>query len=105
MGSSTIIKILSNPKLKQIDKMIIQSNNDYYILRKFITSKGYFISHESAVYDNGNYYINIVFLKGHKKYNLKELTYGPILMYSNKNYSFIGQCCVNVIILKNNILK
>lgn len=86
MGSSTIIKILSNPKLKQINKMIIQSNNDYYILRKYITSKGYFISHESAIYDNGNYYINIVFLKGYKKYNLKELTYGPILMYSNKNY-------------------
>lgn len=86
MGSSTIIKILSNKKLKQINKLIIQSNNDYFILRKYITSKGYYISHESAVYDNGKYYINIVFLRGEKKYSLKELTYGPLLMYSNKEY-------------------
>lgn len=86
MGANTIIKILSNPKLKQINKIIVQSNNDYYLLRNFICLKGYYISHESVIYDKGKYYINIVFLKGHKKYTLKELKYGPILQYGNKDY-------------------
>lgn len=86
MGTSTIIKILSSPKLSQINKLVIQSNNDYYLLRRFVISKGYYISHEAVIYDKGRYYINIVFLKGKKKYGVKELIYGPILMYSNKDY-------------------
>lgn len=86
MGTNTIIKILNNPKLNQINKMIIESNNDYYLLRSVICKKGFYISHESVIYDKGKYYINIVFLRGYKKYSLKELKYGPILMYSNNSY-------------------
>lgn len=86
MGASTIIKILSSSKLKQIKKLIIQSNNDYYLLRKFLTNKGFYISHEAVIYDNGKYYINIMFQRGFKKYSKKELIYGPILMDSNKEY-------------------
>lgn len=86
MGTSTIIKILSNKKLNQIKKLVIESNNDYYLLRSFICSKGFYISHESVIYDNGKYYINIVFLRGHQNYSIKELTYGPILMNGNKDY-------------------
>lgn len=86
MGTNTIIKILTNPKIKQIKKLIIQSNNDYFLLRQFVTLRGFYISHESVVYDNGKYYLNIVFRPGKKKYSIKELQYGPILMYANKDY-------------------
>ncbi len=86
MGTSTIKKILSNNKLNQIKKLIIESNNDYYLLRSFICSKGFYISHENVIYDNGKYYINIVFLRGHQNYSVKELTYGPILINGNKDY-------------------
>lgn len=86
MGASTIIKILSSNKLKQIKKLIIQSNNDYFLLRKFLTNNGFYISHEAVIYDNGKYYINMMFLRGFKKYSKKELIYGPILMQSNKEY-------------------
>lgn len=86
MGASTIIKILSSSKLKQVKKLIIQSNNDYYLLRKFLTNNGFYISHEAVIYDNGKYYINMMFLRGFKKYSKKELIYGPILMNSNKEY-------------------
>ena len=86
MGASTIIKILSSSKLKQVKKLIIQSNNDYYLLRKFLTNNGFYISHEAVIYDHGKYYINMMFLRGFKKYSKKELIYGPILMDSNKEY-------------------
>lgn len=86
VGTNTIIKILSSSKLKKIKKLIIQSNNDYHLLRSFITLRGFYISHESVIYEKGKYYINIVFLRGKRKYTFKELMYGPILMYSNKDY-------------------
>ncbi len=86
MGTGSIIKILNHPNLKQINKLIIQSNNDYFLLRRFVTLKGFYISHESVVYDKGHYYINIVFERGQKKYSLKELKYGPILMFANRDY-------------------
>ena len=86
MGTGTIIKILSHPNLKYFKKLIIQANNEHYLLRRFVTLKGYYIAHESVVYDKGRYYINIVFNKGQKKYSNKELFYGPILMYANKDY-------------------
>lgn len=86
MGSSTIIKILESNKLKQINKLIIQSNNDYYLLRKYLVNKGYYIIEENYIKDNNKHYINIVFKKGYKKYSDKELKYGPILSRSNKEY-------------------
>lgn len=86
MGANTIIKILSSKKLKQINKLVIQANNDHALLRRFLCMKGYYISHEAVIYDRGKYYINIVFLKGNKKYSAKEFKYGPILMFSNKDY-------------------
>lgn len=86
MGASTIIKILDNPKINQINKLIIQSNNDYYLLRTYLTKNNFYISHESVITENNKHYVNIVFLRGTKNYTEKELKYGPILMYSNKNY-------------------
>ena len=87
MGSSSICKILDNPKIKQINKLIIESNNDYYLLRSYICSKGFYISYEEVIYDKGKYYVNIVFLKGYREYSKIELKYGPILIKnSNKEY-------------------
>lgn len=86
LGTNTIIKILSHPNLKQINKLIIQSNNDHYLLRKYLVLKEYYITHESIVYDRGHYYINIVFEKGKRKYSFKELKYGPFLINGNKKY-------------------
>lgn len=86
MGTSTIIKILSNKNIDQINKLIIESNNNHFLLRTYLTNHGFYISHESTIYDNGKYYINIVFLRGNKKYSSKELKYGPLLIKGNKDY-------------------
>ena len=99
MGTSTIIKILSNPKLFQINKLIIESNNDYYMLRKYICSKGFYISYENIIYDNKRYYINIVFLRANKKYSYKELKYGPLLLNSKypDYYEYLYQKNMNIL--------
>lgn len=86
LGASNILKILNHPKTKDLKKLIIQANNDHFMLRRVLTLKGFYISHESLVYEKGHYYINIVFEKGKRKYTRKELIYGPFLMYANKDY-------------------
>jgi len=86
MGINTIIKILSHKNIKHLNKLIIQSTGDYFLLRNFIVTKRYYISHEAVIYDKGKYYINIVFTRGKKRYSIKELRFGPILMHANKEY-------------------
>lgn len=86
LGTINIIKILKEiKKFKHIKKIVIQANNDHYYLRSFITRQKFFISDESIIKDNGKEYITIVFKRGKKRYNKKELMYGPILI-KNKEY-------------------
>ena len=84
MGTSTIINILDNPYISNINKLVIQSNNDYPLLRESITSKGYIIKEEEYLIDKNKEYINIVFIKGINKYSKDELQYGPILIKDKK---------------------
>lgn len=84
MGTSTIIKILSNDNVKNINKVITQSNNDYYELRKYMVNNGFYISYEESIFDKDKYYINIVFLRGNKNYSSKELRFGTMMF--NKDY-------------------
>lgn len=85
MGTNTIMSILNNDHLKDINKLIIQSNNDHTMLRKYVTKLGFFIKNEEYFQDNKKNYINIVFVRGNKKYSKIDLTYGPILKH-NKPY-------------------
>ena len=79
MGTSTIIDILDSPKIDKIDTFIIQTNNDYYLLRKTLIKKGYYIDDELAFKDKKIWYVIIKFKKGYKKYNKLDLEIGPIL--------------------------
>ena len=89
LGSTTIVNILKEAKEKDIKKLIISSNNDYYYLRKSICSLGFYIKDEQIVLDKGKYYPIIVFEKGQQKYNKFELKYGPVLL-KNKSKDFIN---------------
>ena len=90
MGSHTIVGILQNnlKKIKNINTLIIQSNNDIDFLRNKITKLGYYIEEEELIKDQNIIYTIIVFKKGHKYYNQKELYFGPILL-KNKSNLFI----------------
>ena len=41
MGTNTILNILNNSKTKKADSIIIQTNNDHYLLRKTMMKKNY----------------------------------------------------------------
>ena len=107
MGANTIIGFLkySQDKLKNINKIIIQSNTDLYFLRKNMVSMGYYIDDEKLVIDKNIIYTIIAFKKGKKKYSYKELYLGPILLDKNselfrkkckKDYNTINMILNNI---------
>lgn len=85
MGTNTMIEILNVPKAKKIDTYILQTNNDYYYLRKYMVSNGYYIFDEITFIDKKIRYIVIKFKKGLKKYSDIELELGPVLMKKNND--------------------
>ena len=97
MGTSTIIDIVSNPYIKNINKLIIQSNNDHELLRTTLTNMGYKITDEEYLVDNKKHYINIVFVKGNVKYNKDELKYGPYLLKDKSYLNYIKNKYVNIL--------
>ncbi len=84
MGSNTIVGILkyAKDKLSHVDTIIVQSNTDLYFLRKNITMLGYYIEDETLVEEKDIIYTIIKFVKGRKRYNYKELYFGPVLLAS-----------------------
>ena len=75
MGSHTIAGILYNnlKKLKNVNRLIIQSNNDLDFLRYKVTKIGYYIVKEELVKDAGIIYTIIEFKKGYRFYTKKQL--------------------------------
>ena len=82
MGAHTIVGILysSMKNLNTIDTLIIQSNNELDFLRYKVTKIGYYIFAEKLIEEQGIIYTVIVFKKGKRFYNKKQLLLGPILL-------------------------
>jgi len=85
MGAHTAVGIIKNniQKLMHITTIIIQSNTKIEFLRKEMTKLNYIIKDEMLVEDNKKIYTIIKFKKGKRKYNKKELFFGPILLEKN----------------------
>lgn len=80
MGTKTIKHILDNKKSELIDTFIIQTNKDYFELRKYMMLKGYKIVDEIAFFDLKIPYVVMKFEKGSVKYSKHELILGPKLI-------------------------
>ena len=93
MGTSTILDILENKELS--NTLIISAHNDWANLRHVVTSKGYKISDEKFVIDNGQDYIIIVFTKGKEIYDDQDYIFGPFLKrnetYLNRLYEEMSE--------------
>lgn len=98
LGGSKITDILKKEESKiTFDTIIVQANNGIYLVRKYLTSIGYYIYNEKIVKDNNIIYVVIKFKKGNKKYSKKELLYGTSYIKDNDLYKEY----INNIINKN----
>lgn len=90
MGSKNIISILDSPNLDRVYKLILQSNNNHYELRKDLVSKGFSIIYEDVIPDGKKTYINIIAGRERfpKKYTEEELEFGPQLIKNKNNLEY-----------------
>lgn len=79
LGTKTILEIIQG---KNINNLIVQSNDDIYRLRYYLCRFGYKIVDEKMIYEK-KYYTIIKLKRGKSKYNKMELMYGPILLKNN----------------------
>jgi len=86
LGCPKIIDILTKDKhkLDNVDDIIIQSNTDYYDVRKNICLMGYYIDDEVLVKESDIIYLIIHFKRGSKEYSEDDYLFGPFLRL-NKN--------------------
>lgn len=100
MGFNTIKHILNNKdKLKNITTIIIQSNNDYDKLRKFLNELEYLLKEEYILEDKNHIYHIMKYLKGKENLTKEEILMGKY----NKDYKNYYQQDLNKLkqILKN----
>lgn len=84
MGTSTIIGILKDKnKLNNINKIVLQSNNNHEELRRFMNNIGYYLVKEEYIFDKGKWYIIMLYDKDNKNNTEIELKYG----YLNNDYA------------------
>lgn len=90
LGGYSIINILLKDKikLKNINAIIVQPNNNSYFLRKRMKKIGFYIEKESLIKDNNIIYPTILFKRGNKKYSNIQCFFGPVLL-KNKNKLFL----------------
>ncbi len=84
MGTKTILEILADDyALFNINKLIIQSNNDWQMLRECMNLSGYYLEDEEYTFDKGKWYITCYFVKSNNKNTKRELEFGYL---KNKDY-------------------
>lgn len=107
MGHYTITKMLQNID-KKIKKIVIQSNTNQEIIRKFMVKKGFYIDKEVVVKDKNIYYVITSFKLGKKKYKPYELEIGVFDNNSSTDYikDEIKKCVLLLkIVPKNELLR
>lgn len=80
MGGILICDILKRAlsKLKN-KKIIIEANSDTYRIRNLLSSNGFTLVAEDALYDHSKYYEILVFEEGNTTYTQQDILYGPYL--------------------------
>ena len=76
MGTFNILKILDNKDLSNINKLIIQSNNDLDLLRSSLIKYGYYLKDEITIMENDIYYVICLFTKEEVELSKEEILFG-----------------------------
>ena len=103
MGTQTIINILEDDQIYKANDIIIQSNNDHEMLRRYLNKRNLKIVDELVVKEKDIYYITIKVVKGNQKLTKKDFILGPILR-KNKDIETISYY-LYLLELKQEILK
>lgn len=92
LGTKTILKITENHFAETI---IVQSNDNLFLLRDTMIGRSYYISDEKIIYEDGKYYVIIKFERGIRNYSEYQLLLGPKLLESNSDIfvQYLNELC------------
>lgn len=96
MGFYTIKNIVENRNLP--DTIILQSNSDHFILRKYMMGLGYKIEKEITLQDKKIFYVIIKYIKGEEKLSKKELLFGK-----SENLDYFNYLLNRELTIKNSV--
>lgn len=91
MGTATIVHILEKVEIDKIKKIILQSNNDLYSLRKKMQEFGYYLAQEKVVFEKKHYYVIGEYTKEPRKLKKRELIFGIYYFENKKYYQYLKQ--------------
>lgn len=91
MGTSTILHILEKIEKDKIKKIVLQSNNDLYCLRKKVKKMGYYLQNEKVIYEKGHYYVIGKYTKKKKRLKKCELYFGLYQKAYKDYYVYLQQ--------------
>lgn len=91
MGYSTIVHILESNNLKNINKLIIQTNNEHDKLRLYMNKENYCIYDEVCLEEHGKYYDMIVYCPGEEKLSSDEILCGKYNKNNIKYYHYVKE--------------
>lgn len=100
MGFNTIKKILDEKQISNIEKLIIQSNNNNDLNRKYLNSINYKIVSDIYLMDKHKIYNILVLKKGIQKLSDNEYLYG---IYNADNQWFYNEELKKLRAIENNI--
>ena len=82
MGVNTIIDILNQEidKVKKLDCLILQPNNNVFLLRSWLNKQGFMISDELLIKDYKYYQVVVASPLKKGQYNELEVYFGPCLL-------------------------
>ncbi|MFI3251828.1 MAG: class I SAM-dependent methyltransferase [bacterium] len=84
IGGYLMTKILSQSldKIKQANKIVLQPNSDFEVLRKFLFDNGFDIVLENMILDNDKYCYYLTAELGQVEYTEEDITFGPLLRHN-----------------------
>ncbi len=88
MGTSTILSIFKNDKVKSFSQIIIQTNNDWALLRKKMSKKGFQLIEEKVVLEHNKYYVLMKWEIGKILYSSKQCFLGPLLIKKKESIPY-----------------
>ncbi|MFI3330146.1 MAG: tRNA (adenine(22)-N(1))-methyltransferase TrmK, partial [bacterium] len=84
IGGYLMTKILSQSldKIKKANKIVLQPNSDFEVLRKFLFDNGFDIVLENMILDNDKYCYYLTAELGQVEYIEEDITFGPLLRHN-----------------------
>ena len=85
MGTNTVMHIINHVVERDMRDIIVQSNNDWDVLREYMMEQGFYIADERYIVERDKHYVIIKFKVGNIPYYPEDILLGPVLKTTSRD--------------------